>query len=455
MIRVTPRSLRGRLLLAGSLWLMAGVTTAYLLLSWAIADTLNHAFQDRLAGLVDSLAAGIDPGTDPGNGSGPGSPADPAFTVPRPPTDSRFEQAYSGWYWQVSQGQTIVRSRSLWDTVLETQLDPDGELHTHRTTGPRGRRLQVVERDIQPPGIPGLVHVSVAADRTEIDGDITRLRLLVALCLLALGGGLLAATIAQVTYGLRPLRTLGHTLDRLREEPDARVGEDQPTEIAPLARALNGVLDHDAALIDRARTHVGNLAHGLKTPLAVLNAAAGEGETVSAATVRAETAIMARLVDRHLARARAAAGSADSLGSRVPVRETAERLKRTFAALLPRPVTMTLEITESARFPGNADDLMEILGNLMDNGGKWAESLVLVTAFQADGGLFLAVEDDGPGLPEGEANAALARGARLDDAKPGHGLGLDIVSDLVDLRGGTMTLDKSPLGGLRVTLLFP
>jgi signal transduction histidine kinase len=435
------------LLLAGSLWLVAGVTAAYLLLSWAIADTLNRAFQDRLAGLVDSLAAGI----DPGSGGTAGAP----FTVPRPPTDSRFEQAYSGWYWQVTQGDTVVRSRSLWDGLLETHAAPDGELHANRATGPRERLLQVVERDIQPPGIPGLVHVSVAADRTEIDGDITRLRLLVALCLLALGGGLLAATIAQVTYGLRPLRTLGRTLDRLREEPDARVGEDQPTEIAPLARALNGVLDHDAALIDRARTHVGNLAHGLKTPLAVLNAAAGEGEMVSAATVRSETAIMARLVDRHLARARAAAGSADSLGSRVPVRETAERLKRTFAALLPRPVTMTLEITEAARFPGNADDLMEILGNLMDNGGKWAESLVLVTAFQEDGGLFLTVEDDGPGLPEGDANAALARGARLDDAKPGHGLGLDIVSDLVDLRGGSMTLDRSPLGGLRVTLIFP
>jgi signal transduction histidine kinase len=270
-----------------------------------------------------------------------------------------------------------------------------------------------------------------------------------------LGGGLLAATLAQVTYGLRPLRALGRTLDHLREEPSARVAEDQPTEIAPLARALNGLLDHDAALIDRARAHVGNLAHGLKTPLAVLNAAAGEGEAVPAATVRAETAIMARLVDRHLARARAAAGSADSLGTRVLVRETAERLKRTFSTLLPRPVTFTLDIGESARFPGDADDLMEILGNLMDNGGKWAETRVLVSASQAEGGLRLSVEDDGPGLPEGEATAALARGARLDDAKPGHGLGLDIVSDLVDLRGGTMTLDRSPLGGLRVTLTFP
>ncbi|MCF8482487.1 MAG: sensor histidine kinase [Rhodospirillum sp.] len=444
---VAPRSLRGRLLMAGSLWLVTGVTAAYLLLSWAIADTLDRAFQDRLVGLVDSLAAGIDPG--------PEGQSDPPFTVPRPPTDSRFEQAYSGWYWQVSQGKVQVRSRSLWDEALETHAVPNGRIHVHRTTGPRGHILQVVERDIQPPDIPGLIHVSVAVDRTEVDGDITRLRLLVALCLLALGGGLLAATIAQVTYGLRPLRTLGRTLDRLREEPGARVGENQPDEIAPLARALNGVLDHDAALIDRARTHVGNLAHGLKTPLAVLNAAAGEGEAVPAVTVRAETAIMARLVDRHLARARAAAGSADSLGTRVSVRETAERLKRTFSALHHRPVDFTLDIGQSARFPGDADDLMEILGNLMDNGGKWAESLVLVTALQTDGGLFLTVEDDGPGLPEGEADAALARGARLDDAKPGHGLGLDIVSDLVDLRGGTMTLDRSPLGGLRVTLHFP
>jgi signal transduction histidine kinase len=420
-----------------------GVILAQILLSWAIADTLNRAFRDRLASLVDGLSAAVEGG------------ADRPLAVVRPPADPRFDQAYSGWYWQVTQGSTVLRSRSLWDSDLAPQAGEGGQLHAHRAVDPRGRALDVVERDIEIPGVSTPVHVTVAADREEIEGDIARLHLLVALCLLGLGGGLVAATVAQVRYGLGPLRALGQALDHLRETPDARVPEDQPAEIAPLARALNAVLDHDSALIGRARAHVGNLAHGLKTPLAVLSAATAEGDSVPAAIVRGETAAMARLVDRHLTRARSAAGSAASRGTRTPVLEVAERLRRTLLALLSRPVAITLRVDPAARFPGDGDDLMEILGNLMDNAGKWATAEMVVSArVSPSGGLILTVEDDGPGLPEGDHATARTRGARLDDSKPGHGLGLDIVDDLVSLHGGRLSMDHPPLGGLRVTMVF-
>ncbi|GEO80012.1 sensor histidine kinase [Pararhodospirillum oryzae] len=438
-------SLRARLLGGGALWLLAAVGTTHVLLGWAIDETLERTFQDRLVVDLESLIAATDT-------------RDGHLVMTRDLSNPLFERPFSGWYWQVAHGETLLRSRSLWDETLNAQTPvPAGALHVHQENGPGGRLVQVVERDILLPDLAEPVHVMIAAERETVEQDSRHLRTLVALCLGGLALGLLGAVTLQVAFGLRPVRRLGADLDALRARPEARLSPDQPGELAPLARALNAVLDHDADLIARARAHVGALAHGLKTPLAILTAAAGEGPTVPAATVQAETRTMTRLVERYLARARAETGSGSARGVRVAVLDAARRLQAPLAALHRRDLDVTVEGDESAFFAGDPDDLMEILGNLMDNACKWANTRVRVRAAWAGeaGDLVLVVEDDGPGLADHDHARALTRGARLDDTVPGHGLGLAIVHDLVALHAGTLDLGRSPLGGLAVTLRFP
>ncbi|CCG08709.1 ATP-binding protein [Pararhodospirillum photometricum] len=438
-----PPSLRRRLLTSGAAWLLTAVAGAYALLDWAIADTLERTFQGRLALDLESLIAATEV-TTAGQ-----------IRLTREPPNPLFARPYSGWYWQISHGEAVQRSRSLWDTVLPTQLPPEsGALHTHTEAGPEGQRIQVVERDIFLPDLPGPVHVLIAAERDSLEAEVRRLRVLLGGCLVVLAGGVLVGTVVQVRFGLSPVRKVGRDLERLRQAPDARLDSEQPGELAPLVRALNSVLDHDADLIARARAHVGNLAHGLKTPLAVLRAATEEGESVPAEVVRSEIATMHRLVERHLTRARAVTGSGSARGLQVSVLESARRLKATVLALHRRDLQVEVEGDEAARFVGDPDDLLEILGNLLDNACKWARAHVRVQGRVTASGLEIVVEDDGPGLPETEHEGVLRRGARLDDTKPGHGLGLDIVSDLVALYGGHLTLARSELGGLAVLVRF-
>ncbi|ABC23983.1 sensor histidine kinase [Rhodospirillum rubrum] len=435
------------------MWLAGALAATYLVISYAVAETLERGFDETLAALVDTLTAAAEI-TDDGT-----------LVLLRDPGDPRFTRAYSGWYWQMTWGDQVVRSRSLWDQTLVRGEHASDAIHIHRERDPRGRPLEVVERDIfpprpaagtPPPSLPAQpVHVMVAGDRTGIEGEIARLQGLLALCLAGLGGGLLAATFAQVSYGLRPLDRLRAALHRARDDPSLRLEETQPGELAPLAQALNALLDHNASLIDRARAHVGNLAHGLKTPLAVLRSAADDGPTVEADMVRAQTATMGRLVERHLARARASVGQTAIFSARAPILAAARRVGATMALIHCRPLDITIDGAEDAAFPGAGDDLLEILGNLMDNACKWAKARVAVHAGREAGRIILTVEDDGPGLAEDEARTAPRRGARLDDSLPGHGLGLDIVADLAALHGATLTLDRSRLGGLRATLRLP
>ncbi|MGE4231675.1 MAG: sensor histidine kinase, partial [Dongiaceae bacterium] len=411
-------------------------------LALAFRSSVEQEFSYRLDAVLKTIVASVE--TAPGGG----------LTMRRPLGDPRFDLLYSGWYWQVTPTDgSALRSRSLWDAAID--VAPGGaEMHTQRTEGPRGESLLVVERDLQFPGQPGLVHVLVAGDLREVSGGVRRFDILLVEALGLLGLGMIVAIVLQVRFGLGPLRAMLADLRAVREGDAPRLAGRYPSEVAPLAEAMNGVLDRDAALIERARTHAGNLAHVLKTPLAVM---AAELQGAADKTVLTEQlAAMRRLIEHQLGRAAALAGSGRSLGAKTVVSAVVEGVSQVLAKVhAERDLAFDIDVDPRAVFRGDREDLEEILGNLMENACKLARRRVKVAAREQGGALVLAVEDDGPGMTAEQAAALVGRGKRLDERAPGWGLGLAIVADLVEVNGGALEFSRSELGGLGVFLSFP
>jgi signal transduction histidine kinase len=288
-----------------------------------------------------------------------------------------------------------------------------------------------------------------------MDADIAAFNAALSWSLAVLGLVLVIAVFAQVRYGLRPLARIEAALGAIRSGSAHHLEGEFPSEINPLATEINALLEQNATVLKRARTHVGNLAHALKTPLAVLgNEAAGAEGSLAETAVR-QMAVMQRHIDHHLSRARTAAAR-NLLGARTEVMPAAESLGRTLKRIhAERRLDIALDIGPGAAFGGERQDLEEMLGNLMDNACKWAKAEVRVGAAVKDGLLRLSVEDDGPGLAADARDAVLKPGERLDESVPGAGLGLAIVRDIADLYGGAIALEDSELGGLKVALTLP
>ena len=256
---------------------------------------------------------------------------------------------------------------------------------------------------------------------------------------------MIGAVLVQVRFGLEPLRRMGRALGAIRGGATARLEGAFPAEIEPLAAELNALLDHNEALVERARTHVGNLAHGLKTPLSVLTNEAGRSQGPLAELVGRQVALMRRQVDHHLARARAIA-TGSILGARTDVLPVLRDLERTLERIYAdKALAIELACPPELAFRGARQDLEEMLGNLLDNACKWAAASVAVRVEAApEQVLQIAIEDDGPGLPASRRAEVLERGRRLDEQVPGTGLGLAIVADLAQLYGGRLVLDAAP-----------
>lgn len=435
-------ALSTRLILGAAVWLVLILALGGGVLTWVFRDTVENEFSRRLDAILNGMIASM------------AATSDGQVTLSHPLGDPRFERVYSGWYWQITEPSgTLLRSRSLWDSTLRP-TGSDTKLHLSRTEGPNGEPLLVAERDITFLDANGLVHVMVAGDLREVSDSVHRFNLLLIAALGLLGFGLVLAIMIQVRFGLRPLRSLAADLDGVRRGTHPRLAEQYPREIAPLATAMNGVLDKDAQLIERARRHVGNLAHGLKTPLAVISAEM-EGDP-DRSVLRKEVLTMRRLIEHHLGRASAVAGAGERIGVSTQMADTAREiagvLHKVFAE---RNLTIDIEIDNTVAFPGHREDLEEILGNLMENACKWASSRVLVSAEQTAEQMIFTVEDDGPGMSAEQTAEASRRGKRFDEIAPGWGLGLSIVADLVEVTGGRITLTQSPLGGLKVCIEFP
>ncbi|MGQ9371099.1 sensor histidine kinase [Azospirillum sp. ST 5-10] len=440
-----PGSLRFRLLAGAAVWITLALTLAGGVLSDLFHKHVQARFAAELATHLDQLAAGIEPGGD-------GAP-----TLPRPLSDPRFRRPLSGLYWQVEGGGAVLRSRSLWDATLALPADAlaDGELHRHPVAGPGDQTLLALERTVLLPDAPAPVRLVVAGDEAETAAAEAAFDRTLALSLAVLGLALIAAATVQVTVGLRPLARLRRELAAIRAGRRRRLPDDVPAEVRPLAADLNAVLDHDETVVARARVQAGNLAHALKTDLAVLANDARELAPAGAERLLRQVERMTRAIDHHMARARAAAAHGVP-GVRTDVAPAVDRLARTLSSLYAeRSLAIATAADPGSVFAGERQDLEEMLGNLMDNACKWARARVRVSAAADDMHIVLAVEDDGPGLPPERRRDVLGPGVRLDEAVPGTGLGLAVVSDLAGLYGGTLTLGDSPMGGLKATLTLP
>ena len=382
--------------------------------------------------------------------------------------EPRFDLPLTGWYWQITrldgERPNVRASRSLVGGQLPKLLDqsivPNSRgLRESYVSGPDDRLLRILEREIDV-GEDGRFTVAVAAPADEIEGDIRDFRFALAMTFLLLGIALVASTLVQVRFGLRPLVRLRSAVGAVRTGDNPRIVGQYPPDLAPLASELNQLIDANHEILDRARTQVGNLAHALKTPLSVMmNEAGTSGDGQLPQTVRAQAAIMRDQVQYYLDRARAAALSG-ALGGVTEVAPSLDALLRTFTKISQgRGISGSHAILPNLRFRGEKQDLEEMLGNLLDNAFKWARSTVEVSLADEKAGdterIALLIDDDGPGLPPEAMAEVLKRGRRLDETTPGSGLGLSIVVDLAKLYGGGLSLHRSPLGGLRARLELP
>lgn len=435
-------SLTLRLTLAASALIAIGLVATGLLLVLMFRDHIERRFDKGLEDQLEELVAASEADT-----SG-------ALVLTWTPVDPRFNRPGSGWYWQISHRGVVVR-RSLSLTGMALQDVGEGVRRITLMDGPAGHRLRLLSRSIRLPGAPeGFVFV-VTGPVDDIDADVWRFSAITASTLAILGLCLVVAVYVQVRFGLRPLIGLRKALSDIRTGRSDRMPETFPDEVEPVVEELNALLDHNRTLLERARTQAGNLAHALKHPLTIMTHETGRLTGEQARLMAEQLAAMRNAVDRHLSRARAAGLSA-AVGVRTPVAGTVHDLRASMERLYAgRGLNIEAELNGQLLFAGNAEDLEEMLGNLMDNACKWAANHIVVRAATRDGRLIVTVEDDGPGIAENDRETVLKRGRRLDESVAGAGLGLDIVRDIAELYRGTLRLEASPLGGLRTVLDLP
>ena len=454
MAILSGRPIAVRLAVSSLFWSSLVLVVAGLVLATLYRQSTERSFDERLLVYANDLAADL---VTPPEGDKPraGGLGDPRFEIP-----------LSGWYWQVGRVEASSRemrsSRSLIGNPLPVLAQggqqPFGEVRMQTVGGPEGRSLRLVERGIDL-GEEGRFIVRVAGPADEIAAALNRFLVALVSTFLLVGIGLGVSTLLQIRFGLRPLSDLRHAVSDIRRGVADRISGHYPPDIAPVAQELNLLLDANQEILERARTQVGNLAHALKTPLSVIvNEADGPSDKLGP-RVREQAAIMRHQVDYYLQRARTAA-LAGKLGVICDPWPVLEGLVRTFGKIvLDRVVAIELTGDRTARFRGERQDLEEMAGNLIDNACKWANSRVRVTVAAATADerpvFTIRVEDDGPGMPEEAREEALKRGRRLDETKPGSGLGLSIVTDLAAHYGGGLSLGTSEFGGALAELRLP
>ena len=374
--------------------------------------------------------------------------------------DPRFEQPYSGWYWQVGDaGGTLIRSGSLWTSDLSAPAIGSGEtIGRAAGLGPRGEALRLATRGFSVPGSAQRLVITAALPQGEIETRLAAILSPLVISLVLLGLGLALAIAIQVRIGLYPLRQLRDALARIGAGEIETLPPARHAEIAPLVDEINRLLETSRTTLARARTHVGNLAHGLKTPLAVITSALekARGGMLPVAGLPEATETMNRLVVHHLARARSAV-RAGGVGARVDLSEALDALLPVFRGIhADKGLAIALSTESGCIFAGERQDLDEMLGNLIDNACKWGRSSVTISAARlSETTLQVVVADDGPGLAPAEALRATERGQRFDESRPGSGLGLAIVADVATLYGGSVRLERAEGGGTRALLSLP
>ena len=458
-------SLATRLFVSATAWVVVILLITGIVLSSVYRAASERAFDRRLNLYLRTLVADV------------ATPDDPPDKEMQSLGEPLFELPLSGWYWQVTRTDgdkpDVKSSRSLWDKKLPKLEDRGVDLSASGirigyVDGPESQNLRMVERPVDL-GADGKFLVMVAGDASEIFEETRAFDYYLGGTFAALSIVLVLTTIFQVRFGLAPLKRISDSIADIRSGRAERLEGEFPVEIAPLARETNALIDANREIVERARTHVGNLAHAIKTPLSVIvNEASARSGDAFAEKVLEQTQVMRDQVAHHLERARIAA-RLTIIGTVTEVAPVIEALRRTMEKIhRDRGILIEVEADAAAKFRGERQDIEEMVGNLVDNACKWAESRVFIEVLVERAGgtavrtgredeptLRIIVDDDGRGLSPDERATVSRRGARLDESKPGSGLGLSIVVDLAALYGGSLTLGTAPIGGLRAELVLP
>ena len=439
-LRTLP--IASRMLATSLILVVLVIPVAGLLLSYNLREAVNTAFDERLESLLNVVLAGIeyDRQTD-------------TLALNQRLGDARFDQVFSGWYWQISDNASrVLTSRSLWDQRLPLTAGP--QLQYSTISGPNGETLRKLERDVRLPRLPVILHVAVAADLSEVDAALARFEQLLWLSLVSLGILLLLGIWCQLHWGLEPLRRIRSNLQAVEKGDCERLDTDLPEELNNLATAINTVLERDRQLMSRARTAAGNLAHAIKTPVSVMMTTTEQLPASQRETMASELKRLNEAVRHHLARASAAGPVV--LRPRVTLSVALEPVFNGISRLAERKnITFKKPEVPPLQLQIDAQDLQEIVGNLLENALRWAKSKVVMAMYSEADNLYLSIMDDGPGMSSQGRNEALQRGGRLDEQRSGSGLGLAIVSELIQLYDGQLQLKPSPMGGLLVTVCLP
>jgi signal transduction histidine kinase len=444
MMRLVPRSIRGRLLVAGLIFTSIALVVA----TFAIGEVLDRLVRRNLDERLDSQIALLLRSVRP----------DGTVDVEMLREVGPFTQYRRGWTWRIEVGGRRYESDEVvpLDNIhAEGRPGREGRFRGGDEVLQSGQNDAVYVRTLEKRTPAGMIRIVSAAPHLVF----VRMRegaMVPALATLAaLGAALLLASLVQLHIGLRPLKRLKTALADVRSGSIGRVPGDQPVELAPVVAELNGLLDENEAALARARGHVANLAHSLKTPLATLSIRLNETGRDPDGQLNDLVAQIDGAIRHHLSRARAASPGAPGqpqVAVTTLVDELVQALNGIYAE---RGLSMTSEIAPGLMVKCDPRDLTEMLGNLLDNACKWAAGRIVISGMEDGKMAHILIEDDGPGLSAEATGEALVPGRRLDERGDGHGFGLPITRELAELHGGALVLGAAAIGGLRVTLTLP
>jgi signal transduction histidine kinase len=449
---LNPRSLRLRLFVAATIAVGAALLLCGVLLTQLFERHVTRHYDAELLSYLRQLVSAVE-----------FSP-DGKVLLARQLQDARFEEPLSGLYWQIEEDKSgfILSSRSLWDTHIPLPKDvvPAGQIDHHVLPGPQGAPVRVQERVIifDLPSGSRTLRIAAAMSQSEITQASQAFAADLWPAILVLGLILLAATWFYIGIGLKPLETIRRSLSAVRAGATRRLEGEFPSEVQPLVEEANALLAAQDESLAKARARAADLAHGLKTPLAVLQSDAEKlrargGQDDIAEEMGQLAGQMRRHVERELAKARLR-GTAPLQAT--PLLPTIERLVASLRRM-PRGEALTWDVHVPPHLTAAADaeDLTELLGNLLDNAGKWARHEIRIVGENAGPSSRIHVLDDGPGVPDAALAALPERGTRLDESVPGTGLGLAIAYDIAAACHGSLQVANRPGGGFSAVIELP
>lgn len=454
----SKRSLTLRLVFFSTLWVMVALTIVAFTASVLYREANQQNFKGLLTAHLYSLIGFVNVSAQ-GNLQG------------KPELgDIRFSDMNSGWFWDVTPVTANMYGRlqsynSVAGAYIQSPSEKQVPFDSHFMRSYHAKTFQeqdvlVVEGDVLLDQEGRVARFRIIGNLNQIDQQFIKFRNTMSFYLIGLGIATIIMNAIVIGIGLLPLFRVRKTLKAIRAGEADRLDNNLPLEIAPLAYEMNALIDNNQRIIERFRTQVGNLAHSLKTPLAVLSNEAEKIGSQRGHIIRQQSLAMQVQIKHYLERARIAS-QRDSVVYHTDIIPTLEPIIRVMRKLNPDKTIKTFFPEKQIIFAGEKEDIEEIIGNVMENAAKWANNLIKISAFivyhsdKVQNKFEICIEDDGQGLNNNDIKVALKRGKRLDETIPGSGLGLSIVVDAVHEYGGELKLDRSSLGGLRIRIYLP